>query len=117
MNINSILNHKPDLDTAPKTNDKGKDKEERSTVDLRYTTKPINGHIWRVIYDHNQTSGARLGVLYFTPRYRATHEIVNINGQIYTGIKFPSSDLNLLRGYSPNITSFHYTQHNMLHGI
>lgn len=117
MNINSILNNKPELDTAPKTKDKDKDKEERPAVDLRYTTKPIRGHIFRIIFDSNQASGARLGVLYFTPRYNASYEVVNINGQMYTGIKFTSSDLNVNRGVSQNIISFHFTQHNMQDGI
>jgi NADH-ubiquinone oxidoreductase chain 2 len=115
MSINSILQHKPELDT----NHKNKQEQEIITINVCYTTKDIDGNDFRVIYDNNETAGTRLTFLYLnSPRYRPIPETININGQQYNGLRFYSSNIstpNPGRGlYNP---SFRFTQHEMHDGI
>jgi NADH-ubiquinone oxidoreductase chain 2 len=115
MSINSILQHKPELDTSHKN----KQEQEIITINVCYTTKDIDGSDFRVIYDNNETAGTRLTFLYMnSPRYRPIPETININGQQYNGLRFYSSNIstpNPGRGlYNP---SFRFTQHEMRDGI
>jgi NADH-ubiquinone oxidoreductase chain 2 len=110
------LTQKPELITRGKS----ADQKTNIVVDIGYTTLRVGRHLFRVIYDKNETAGTRLIALYNnTRRHRIDRERVNINGQQYIGIRFGSSnitgqiDTRLHRRY----ISFHFTQHNMRDGI
>jgi NADH-ubiquinone oxidoreductase chain 2 len=112
-NINSKLKPKPNLQHKSKLDIKRKKKEEPARINLKYTTKRIGDHNFRIIYDNNQTNGVRLASMYFTRFFNSIIETVTINGQQYVGIRFQHSNLSLVQP----TTSFRFTQHNMRDGI
>lgn len=88
-----------------------------NVVNVNYTTKIINGHSYRILYDKNETAGTKLSAVY--TRRRFTNETVNIDGQEYVGVKFVAANLTshyALRYESRN-PSFYHTQHLMRDGI
>lgn len=112
-NIDNKLKRKANLRHKTKLDTKGKKKEEPPIINIKYTTKQIGNHIFRIIYDDNQTDGLRLTVIFFSRISTVIRESVNINGQQYMGIRFNRSNLSL----SQETTSFRFTQHNMRDGI
>ena len=96
------------------------DKEDRTVIDVCYTTKWVNNRLYRVIYDRNQQSGVNLLSLYTSPRFSATHPTtVIINGRQFVGLRFSNSNLTgyIQTDWRRRVYSFHYTQHNSLNGI
>src|SRR5271155_1019742 len=95
INISEVINNtNSNLEQQPKViviNDKPA-KKTNVVVNVNYTTKLINGHSYRILYDKNEIAGTKLSALY--TRRRFTNETVNINGQEYVGIKFVASDLS-----------------------
>jgi hypothetical protein len=119
MNINDIVhNTDSNLGQQPVVSHKPAEKRRTNNViNINYTTKIINGHSYRILYDKNQTGGTRLNAVY--ARRRFTNETVNINGQEYVGVKFVASDLtsNYALRYESRNPSFYFTQHQMRDGI
>lgn len=113
-NVNSNLEQQPEINIKHKT----VEKKTNNVVNVNYTTKLINGRRHRILYDRNETGGTRLRALY-TNRRRISNEIVNIDGQVYIGIKFMSSDItnNFALRFESRNPSFHFTQYQMRDGI
>jgi hypothetical protein len=121
INISEVINNtNSNLEQQPEViviDDKPAEKKTNNVVNVNYTTKLINGHSYRILYDKNETGGTKLSAVYI--RRRFSNETVNIDGQEYVGIKFVASDLTghyALRYESRN-PSFYFTQHQMRDGI
>jgi len=100
--------------------DKPATKEDRTVVDVGYTTAWVGNRLYRVLYDKNQQSGENLLTLYNSPRFIASNPTrVTVLGRQFVGIRFSNSNLT---GYIQTDSrrrqlSFHYTFYDGHSGI
>jgi NADH-ubiquinone oxidoreductase chain 2 len=100
--------------------DKPATKEDRTVVDVGYTTAWVGNRLYRVLYDKNQESGENLLTLYNSPRFIASNPTrVTVLGRQFVGIRFSNSNLT---GYIQTDSrrrqlSFHYTFYDGHSGI
>jgi len=100
--------------------DKPATKEDRTVVDVGYTTTWVGNRLYRVLYDKNQESGENLLTLYNSPRFIASNPTrVTVLGRQFVGIRFSNSNLT---GYIQTDSrrrqlSFHYTFYDGHSGI
>jgi len=122
MYFSEIVKTTPDLTQSSEltTKEKPSKKTGNSVINVGYTTLLIGRHMFRIIYDKNQTSCNRLRSIYISSRFRAvSNVVVNVNGQQYVGLKFSTASLTnnyILRRPGRN-PSFQFTQYNMRDGI
>jgi len=100
--------------------DKPATKEDRTVVDVGYTTAWVGNRLYRVLYDKNQESGENLLTLYNSPRFIASNPTrITVLGRQFVGIRFSNSNLT---GYIQTDSrrrqlSFHYTFYDGHSGI
>lgn len=120
----TITNTDTNKDTIQKPEviltDKPATKEDRTVVDLGYTTAWVGNRLYRVLYDKNQQSGENLLTLYNSPRFIASNPTrVTVLGREFVGIRFSNSNLTgYIQGdYRRRQLSFHYTFYDGHSGI
>ena len=113
---NKDIIQKPEITVT----DKPATKEDRTVVDVGYTTAWVGNRLYRVLYDKNQQSGENLLTLYNSPRFIASNPTrVTVLGRQFVGIRFSNSNLT---GYIQTDSrrrqlSFHYTFYDGHSGI
>jgi len=124
--ISSILNPDTNEDTKnnlvqkPELTDKPEIREDRTVVDVGYSTAWVSTRLYRVLYDKNQQSGENLLRLYNSPRFIASHPTrVTVEDREFVGIRFSNSNLTgpVQTDYRRRQLSFRYTYYDGHNGI
>jgi len=113
---NKDIIQKPEITVT----DKPATKEDRTVVDLGYTTAWVGNRLYRVLYDKNQQSGENLLTLYSSPRFIAANPTrVTVLDREFVGIRFSNSNLTgFIQGdWRRRQLSFHYTFYDGHSGI